>query len=180
MTNHSKHTPPGTDASRIHKEEEFGKLMDSHRGIITKVCYMYARSSDEFKELFQEVQINLWQSMDKFRGLSARSTWIYRVSINTCISCYRRNRRHEETLSLSDSSMADLADHATDDQEHARCLKEMYLLINRLPALDRAIVLMWLDEKSYQEIADVTGLTRTNVASRLNRCKQRLARMSDT
>lgn len=175
-----RHSTPLQDEARRLKEREFGELMTSHRGIITKVCYMYARSGEEFKELYQEVQINLWQSMDKFRGLSARSTWIYRVSINTCISCYRRNRRHEDTLSLSDASMAELADHATDDQEHARCLREMYALINRLPALDRAIMLMWLDEKSYQEIADVTGLTRTNVASRLNRCKQRLARMSDT
>ena len=141
---------------------------------------MYARSGDEFKELFQEVQINLWQSMDKFMGLSAQSTWIYRVSINTCISCYRRNKRHEGAMSLDDDNMRELADSATDDQEHARCLKEMYELINKLPALDRAIVMMWLDEKSYQEIADVTGQTRTNVASRLNRCKQRLARMSDS
>lgn len=175
-----RHNESNQDATRRLREREFGELMESHRGIVTKVCYMYARSQEEFKELYQEVQINLWQSMDKFKGLSARSTWIYRVSINTCISCYRRNRRHEDTLSLSDESMAELADHATDDQEHARCLREMYALINRLPALDRAIMLMWLDEKSYQEIADVTGLTRTNVASRLNRCKQRLARMSDT
>lgn len=173
-----KESPP--EESRKLREEEFLALLAAHRGIITKVCYMYARSGDEFKELYQEVQINLWQSMDKFRGLSAHSTWIYRVSINTCISCYRRNRRHEGAVSLSDDSMTRLADVATDDQEHARCLKEMYSLINRLPALDRAIVLMWLDEKSYQEIADVTGLSRTNVASRLNRCKQKLARMSDS
>ena len=104
----------------------------------------------------------------------------YRITINTCISCFRHTRRHADTVTLDPQEMLAVADNATDDHEHARCLHEMYELINRLPALDKAIILMWLDEKSYQEIAEVTGLTRNNVATRLNRCKQKLAAMSDT
>ena len=162
------------------KEQEFERLLDSHKGVIAKVCYMYATDSEHFKDLYQETLVNIWQSIDRFRGDSAISTWIYRITINTCISCFRHTRRHADTLAMDPSAILQVADIPSDDQEHAACLKEMYSLINRLPALDKALILMWLDEKSYQEIAEVTGLTRTNVAARLSRCKQRLARMSDT
>ena len=163
----------------IEKEQAFKQLMAANKAVIAKVCYMYATDSEHFKDLYQETQINIWQAMDKFRGEAALSTWIYRITINTCISCFRHSRKHAGTLSLSSSDMMAMADIATDDHEHARCLQEMYNLINRLPSLDKAIVLMWLDEKTYQEIAEVTGLTRNNVATRLSRCKQRLAAMSD-
>ena len=162
------------------KEKEFERLMAANKAVIVKVCYMYATDPEHFKDLFQETQINIWQAMDRFRGEAAISTWIYRITINTCISCFRNSRRHSQTMLFDTREMLALADKATDDHEHARCLQEMYELINRLPALDKAIILMWLDEKSYQEIAEVTGLTRNNVATRLNRCKQKLAAMSDT
>lgn len=166
--------------TQAEKEKDFERLMAANRAVIAKVCYMYATDSEHFKDLFQETQINIWQAMDKFRGDSALSTWIYRITINTCISCFRHTRKHSANVSLSNDDMLAAADLATDDHEHAACLREMYSLINRLPSLDKAIVLMWLDEKPYQEIAEVTGLTRNNVATRLSRCKQRLAAMSDT
>lgn len=162
------------------KEQAFERLMAANRAVIVKVCYMYATDPEHFKDLFQETQINIWQAMDRFRGESAPSTWIYRITINTCISCFRHTRKHLQTMTLDSQDMLALADRATDDHEHARCLREMYELINRLPALDKAIILMWIDEKSYNEIAEVTGLSRNNVATRLNRCKQKLAAMSNT
>lgn len=161
-------------------EIEFENLVRDNKAILTKVCYMYARNPDHFKDLYQETLINLWQSLDKFRGESSATTWIYRVCINTCISCFRRYRKHDQNLSISSPEMMHLADIACEDHEHASCLREMYNLINRLPALDKAIILMWLDEKSYQEISEVTGLQRNNVAARLHRCKQKLMKMSDT
>lgn len=161
------------------KELEFERLVASNRGVITKVCYMYATDSEHFKDLWQETLINLWKALESFRGESSVTTWIYRITINTCISCFRSGSKHRGNLSLNAESMMELADRATDDEEHAACLREMYRLINRLPALDKALVLMWLDEKSYQEIAEVTGLSRSNVATRLNRCRQKLTRMSN-
>lgn len=161
------------------QEQDFQNLMEANKAVVTKVCYMYARDSEHFKDLCQETFINIWQALPRFKNEAAMSTWIYRITINTCISQFRRHRKHASNVSIEEDSMMELADHATDDHEHAACLREMYRLINRLPALDKAIVLMWLDEKSYQEIADVTGLNRNNVAARLSRCKQRLSRMSD-
>lgn len=159
------------------KEKEFESMVEANRPILTKVCYMYARDPDHFKDLYQETLINLWQSFSRFRGDSTAGTWIYRVCINTCISCFRKARKHASNLSMSNPEMLQLADRACEDNEHARCLSEMYNLINRLPALDKAIILMWLDEKSYQEISEVTGLQRNNVAARLHRCKQKLLKM---
>ena len=139
------------------REKEFEMLVADNKAVITKVCYMYATDSDHFKDLWQE----------------------NRITINTCITCFRKGKKYLDNVSLDNDSMMQLADRATDDHEHAACLHEMYRLINRLPALDKALVLMWLDEKSYHEIAEVTGLSRGNVAARLSRCKQKLTRMSD-
>lgn len=161
------------------REKEFEMLVADNKAVITKVCYMYATDSDHFKDLWQETLINLWKSFDSFKGNSSPSTWIYRITINTCITCFRKGKKYLDNVSLDNDSMMQLADRATDDHEHAACLHEMYRLINRLPALDKALVLMWLDEKSYHEIAEVTGLSRGNVAARLSRCKQKLTRMSD-
>lgn len=162
------------------REIDFERLVRDNNAILTKVCYMYARDPEHFKDLYQETLINLWQSFNKFRGESSESTWIYRICINTCISCFRRSHKHDRNLSMSSTEMLQIADQACEDHEHAHCLREMYSLINRLPALDKAIILMWLDEKSYQEISEVTGLQRNNVAARLHRCKQKLMKMSDT
>lgn len=162
------------------EQRSFEAMVETHKRVITKVCYMYAENPAHFKDLYQETLINLWQARDRFRGESSEATWIYRISINTCISCFRRWHRHSETLSMSNPEMMELADRSVNDHEHAMMLKEMYSLINRLPALDKAIILMWLDEKSYEEISEVTGLKRNAVAARLRRCKLRLQKMSDT
>lgn len=155
------------------------ELLAEYKNVVSKVCYMYATDSDHFKDLYQETLVNLWQAMDSFRGDSAVSTWVYRIAINSCVTMFRRNRRFRDNVSLDSQSMLEMADMATDDHEHAECLKEMYRLIGQLPPVDKAIVLMWLDEKSYEEISKVTGLSRGNVATRLHRCKQKLSEMSD-
>ena len=150
--------------------------MEENKAVVTKVCYMYARDSEHFKDLYQETLINIWQALPRFKKEAALSTWIYRITINTCISHFRRQRKHSSNISLEQDSMMELADKATDDHEHAACLREMYQLINRLPALDKAIVLMWLDEKSYQEIADNLGRHVKSIDNALQRVKRKLER----
>lgn len=156
--------------TRSQKEILFTEMLEQNRTLIMRVCYMYATDSEHFNDLYQETAINLWQGMDKFKGDSKLSTWIYRTTLNTCISYYRKNHRHSETTSLE--SLMELPDESSN---HISELKEMYRLITRLRKLDRAIILLWLDEKSYDEIAEITGLSRNNVASRLHRIKTQLA-----
>ena len=137
--------------------------------IVGKVCYLYAVDSDDFDDLYQEVLINLWRGFDGFEGRAKVSSWVYRVALNTCISYYRRNRRHTGRLPLTDSLGA-----ADEDPERGERLRDLYALINRLDALEKAVVMLWLDELPYEEIAAITGLTRNNVASKLHRIKLKL------
>lgn len=151
------------------KQYEFETFVRKHRRIVGKVCYLYAMDSDDFDDLYQEVLINLWRGFDGFEGRAKVSSWVYRVALNTCISYYRRNRRHTGRLPLTD-----LLGAADEDSERGGRLRELYALINRLDALEKAVVMLWLDELPYEEIAAITGLTRNNVASKLHRIKLKL------
>lgn len=156
------------------KEQQFIAIIESHRQVIYKVCYMYAADDDHFKDLYQEVLINLWRGIDRFRGDAQLSTWIYRTSINTCVTYYRRNHKHDEMLSLEGVSVVD-----NDDGTRLQQIKELYRLISRLDRMEKAIILLWLDEKSYDEISEIVGLSRNNVASRLRRIKIKLQHFSE-
>lgn len=152
------------------KEERYMAIVDDNRQLICRVCYMYANDDDHFKDLYQEVLASIWQGMESFRGDSKMSTWIYRTAINTCVTFYRRHKSHSaETVPLE--AVTDLAGEDSSRQE---MLREMYRMISCLNKMDKALILMWLDERSYEEIAEVTGLTRNNVATKLRRIKQRL------
>ncbi|WP_295939265.1 sigma-70 family RNA polymerase sigma factor [uncultured Alistipes sp.] len=151
------------------RQFEFELFAKEHRRIIGKICYLYARDSDDFDDLYQEVLINLWRGFEGFEGRAKPSSWVYRVGLNTCISYYRRNRRYSNTLPLSDCRVLT---HEESDRDER--LRELYELINRLDPLEKAIVMLWLDEVSYDEIASITGLTRNNVASKLHRIKLKL------
>lgn len=152
------------------KESRFMTVVNDNRQMIYKVCYMYATDNDHFKDLYQEVLASLWQGLDSFRGDSKMSTWIYRTAINTCVTFFRKHKSHGvDTVGLEA-----IADIPGDDNARTDMLKEMYRLISGLNKMDKALILMWLDERSYEEIAEVTGLSRNNVATRLRRIKQRL------
>ena len=156
------------------KEQQFIAIIENNRQVIYKVCYMYAADDDHFKDLYQEVLINLWRGIDRFRGDAQLSTWIYRTSINTCVTYYRRNHKHDEALSLEGVSVVD-----NDDGTRLQQIKELYRLISRLDRMEKAIILLWLDEKSYDEISEITGLSRNNVAARLRRIKIKLQHFSE-
>lgn len=136
---------------------------------------MYAEDSEHFKDLYQEVLANLWQGLSGYMNRSKISTWVYRVAINTCITYFRRHGKHSDVARLDDT-MYGIVDT---NHEHAEQLRQMYEMIGRLGKLDRAIIMLWLDEHSYDEISDVTGLSRNNVASRLFRIKQRLMKLNE-
>ncbi|MDE5989269.1 MAG: sigma-70 family RNA polymerase sigma factor [Duncaniella sp.] len=156
------------------RESRFMKVVNDSRQLLCKVCYMYATDRDHFQDLYQEVLANIWVGLDSFRGESAISTWLYRTAINTCVTFFRRHSSHAASMTSLDLA----ADLEADDGVRMEQLREMYRLISDLDKLDKAIILMWLDERSYDEIAEVTGFTRNNVATRLHRIKQRLAENS--
>ncbi|MCM1094429.1 MAG: sigma-70 family RNA polymerase sigma factor [Lachnospiraceae bacterium] len=156
------------------KEREFSEMITTYGQVIAKVCYFYAEDMDDFNDLRQESLINLWRGFDSFRGSSQRSTWIYRVCLNSCVSFFRKNRRKRDSVSIDK-----LPELIAPDEDRAELMREMYALINRLSKSEKALVLLWLDQCSYDEIADVMGLPRNTVASRLRRIKEKLVKYSN-
>lgn len=152
-------------------ERRFKEIIEQSNTVIKRICYMYATSKAPFNDLYQESLINIWQGLKNFRGDCKVSTWIYRTCINTCISYFRKYGKNDSNNDSIDSIFVDIAD---ENSEHLDNLKEMYRLISKLRKLDKAIIMLWLDERPYDEIAEITGLTRNNVASRLRRIKERL------
>lgn len=153
----------------------FLDIIRANSGLIFKVCYIYAQDSDHLSDLRQEVLANLWEGRASFASRSKVSTWIYRVAINTCVSYLRKNRRHAGHDRLDPDDRLALID---DSSEHASMLRQMYDMIGALGPMDKALIMLWLDEYSYDEIAELTGLKRNNVAVKLHRIKQKLAEES--
>ncbi len=155
------------------KEQEFVSTIERHKQLIYKVCYLYATDSFELNDLYQEVVINLWRGFSDFRGDSSISSWIYRVGLNTCISYYRKSSSKPKTIPLVDNL------EIYEDTIKTTQIKEMYRLIGKLSKIERALILLWLDEKTYDEIGEIMGLNRNTVASRLKRIREKIVEMSN-
>ena len=156
------------------QEQLFLSLVEQHKQIIYKVCFMYASDDETVNDLFQEVTLNLWKSFPRFRGDSKATTWVYRIAVNTCISWLRVSGKRIKTVPLT-FSMTELL---SDEQEKEN-LRELYALINRLGKLERALILLWLEERSYEEIAEILDISVSNVGVRINRIKAKLVLMSN-
>ena len=148
-------------------EKDFIDLLTEYKALIYKVCFMYASNQEDLNDLYQEVVVNLWCSYPKFRYESKLSTWIYRVALNTCISDLRKKKVLDYVPLSVDIGVYD--DCLRNDS-----LKEMYQLICQLDRYERMLVLLWLDENSYDEIASITGSNRNTVAVKLHRIKDKL------
>lgn len=161
------------------KEPRFLAITDQYKEVIAKVCYLYSSAWAAYDDLYQEVLINLWQGFESFRGEAKMSTWIYRTAINTCITWHRRNARHtpQGTDRLDDIPF-EPADDDTDSRLSLEEYHELYRLISQLGPVDKALITLWLDEKSYDEIAQISGLSQANVAVRLHRAKEKLSQLA--
>lgn len=156
-------------------EKEFARLVREQKETIYTVCYMFSDNPDEVSDLFQETLINLWRGFRRFRGDSQVRTYVWRVALNTCISADRKRKRHRMSERRSDSGLVDLS--ASLYEAEAADIKQARLLhdrIARLGMFDRAIVLLWLEDLSYEEIGAIVGISARNVGVRLFRIKEEL------
>ncbi len=156
-------------------EKEFIQIIQENERVIYKVCLFYVSEAFPLADLYQEVVHNLWVGYPKFRNESNISTWIYRIAINTCISGIRKEKKHPK----GNIPISSLSEWLIEPESLTDEIREMYRLINKLRTLEKTIVLLWLEEKSYQEIAEITGITLSNVATKLKRAKQKLKEMSN-
>ncbi|MBQ8454917.1 MAG: sigma-70 family RNA polymerase sigma factor [Bacteroidaceae bacterium] len=154
-------------------ERQFAKTVREHKSTIYTVCYMFSKDDDEVNDLFQEVLINLWKGYESFGHRSDIRTWIYRVALNTCISLDRKKRRSGTVRLAMDINLFE------DRDEDTRQVDLLHKRIQRLQPFDRAIVLLWLEDLSYEEIGQIVGISTKNVSVRLFRIREQLKNMSN-
>ena len=153
-------------------QTEFAQIVKENKSTIYTVCYMFSKDTDEVNDLFQEVLVNLWKGMSSFKGRSDIRTWIYRIALNTCISMDRKKKIATIPLSMD-------ANLFQDQDEDTKQVKLLHNRINKLQPFDKAIVLLWLENISYDEMGEIVGISTKNVASRLFRIKEKLRTMSN-
>ena len=155
-------------------KDQFLLLIQQNKKLIFKVCNTYCRDEEDRKDLVQEVIIQLWHSYPNYNNQYKLSTWMYRIALNTAISFYRSNhKRTGGTVSINEEIF-----NIADDTETTRQLDEKVILlhqfINQLDELNKALMILYLDKNSYKDIADILGITETNVATKISRIKQHL------
>ena len=154
-------------------ETKFAQTVAEHKSTIYTVCYMFSKDEDEVNDLFQETLVNLWKGFEGFEQRSDIKTWIYRIALNTCISLERKKKRTPTVRLSMDINLF------KDRDEDTRQVDMLHKRISKLQPFDRAIVLLWLEELSYEEIGQIVGITAKNVSVRLYRIKEQLKNMSN-
>jgi len=161
------------------EQQRFLQLLDEHKKILYKVAGSYCRNAADREDLIQEMAVQLWRSFGRYDERFRFSTWMYRVALNVAISFHRSEaRRPRETVPAGEALLevadpASIAGVAADSDPE---LEQLHELLRRLDELDRALILLYLDGHRYDAIADILGLTETNVGTKINRIKQRLRR----
>ncbi len=153
-------------------EKEFIKIVSNNQGIIHKVCSIYCDSEEDRRDLFQEILAQLWRSYSGFRNESKFSTWMYRVALNTAITSFKKDKRQPEQKGLPYENLQiaeETYDSETEDQ-----IRQLHKAIGQLTGIEKSIILLFLENKSYEEIAEITGITQNYVRVKMNRIKTKL------
>lgn len=156
------------------EEIEFTRIILESKSTIYTVCYMFSKDKEEIEDLFQDILVRLWKGFGSFKGKSDIKTWIYRISLNCCLDHKRKNSRRLETVPL-DMSIDPF--EGTDDK--ALQTRQLYDRINKLGLMDRALILLWLEGLSYEEMAAIAGISVKNVSFKLHQIKERLKSNSE-
>jgi len=162
---------------KANKKDTFITTIDTHKKIIYKIVNSYCQNKEDRKDLEQEIIIQLWNSFDKYNAEYKYSTWMYRIALNVAISFYRKEKKWSvQDDFYNEDSIYSIADENTNENEteldyNIKLLQEF---INNLNELNKALMLLYLEEKPYDEIAEIIGITKTNVATKISRLKLRL------
>ena len=153
-------------------EHSFVELLQKHQNIVHKVCRLYTNNADAHNDLFQEITIQLWRAYPKFRGDSKFSTWMYRVGLNTAITLYRKSKRRINTQEFDAVEFKIKAEEYDDTEEQQ--LKLLYKAVHQLNDSEKALVFLYLEDKSYREISATLGISEVNARVKMNRVKKKL------
>ena len=154
------------------KEAIFTDLIREHQGLLFKVTSIYTDNKQDQEDLFQEVVYQLWKYFDSFRNESKITTWMYRVAMNTAITNLKKNKRRPDSISIADTVIKET--ETLKDDTYEERLRLLYQHLHKLNALDKGLIFLLLEGKSYKEIAEITGLEASNVGTRISRVKKKL------
>ncbi|BFM45299.1 sigma-70 family RNA polymerase sigma factor [Flavobacterium sp. CFS9] len=151
-------------------KEQFIEVIREHKNIIYKICHTYCSNKENHKDLEQDIILQLWKSMDRYNGSVKMSTWLYRIALNTAISFYRKEGKRKH---ISDQSILLISDDSYDTrlEEQTALLHEF---IAKLNSLDKALMVLYLDDTRYRDIAVILGISESNIATKINRIKSKL------
>ncbi len=156
--------------SRSDIHSTFEALLNEHKRILYKICHLYCRNPDDREDLAQEIAVQLWRSFDTFDPRLRFSTWMYRVALNAAISFYRRESVRTRHVVAGGEHLLD----AAQPPGRQEAVADLYRFIDTLEPLNKALLMLYLDGNSYEEIAAILGITATNVATKIGRLKQML------
>jgi RNA polymerase sigma factor (sigma-70 family) len=157
-------------------EKEFEKRISEHELLLYKICGMYAYTEADRQDLFQEIVIQLWKSYSKFKGDAQFSTWLYRVAINTAITGLRKKKKSITSYEPV-SSIEQISDENSTMAEEER-LRQLYKAIEQLNDVEKAIVMLYMEERSYNEMEDILGISQGNLRVKMNRIKDKLRQIT--
>ena len=159
-------------------ERDFLQIIKENQGIIHKVCNIYCDDQDDRNDLFQEIVAQLWKSYPSFRQESKVTTWMYRVALNTAITSFKKQKRRPDQARLTYENFQfkdENYDHETEEN-----IKLLHRAVAQLTGIEKSIIILYLEEKKYEEIAEITGITQNYVRVKMNRIKKKLKKIMET
>ncbi len=159
-------------------EKEFIQIVQKNQGIIHKVCNIYCDLQEDRNDLFQEIVAQLWKSFPTFQSRSKFSTWMYRVALNTAITSFKKAKRRPDQNRLTyDNFQIEDDSYDTETEEN---IKQLHRAVAQLSGIEKSIVLLYFENKKYEEIAEITGITQNYVRVKMNRIKKKLKKLMTT
>lgn len=154
----------------------FGKLLKEHELLVFKICRLYAGTEDDRQDLFQDIVIQLWRAYPKFRGESKFSTWLYRIGLNVAITQFRKQKNKLSVTDLDPLNLTIAEDtyHTLKDEQTV----ELYNAIEKLNDIEKAIIMLYLEDKSYEEMEEIMGISNGNLRVKMNRIKEKLRQIT--
>lgn len=161
------------------QKSQFMNWLAEHGSSVIKVARAYTLTSEDCQDLAQEILLQAWRSLAKFEGKASAATWFYRVALHTAMNWHRKDRprRSRQQPLLEVQALATQTENSAEQLQHRETVEQLYQAIHQLPQSDAALVLLYLDELSYQEMAEVLGITESNVGVKLNRAKKALGEL---
>lgn len=159
-------------------EKEFLQIITENQGIIHKVCSVYCDLEEDRRDLFQEILVQLWKSYPSFRSESKFSTWMYRVALNTAITSFKKDKRQPDKSGIPYENLQ-LAEEMYDPREEEQ-IRMLNKAVSHLSGIEKSIILLFLEDKKYEEIAEITGITQNYVRVKMNRIKKKLKLLMNT